>query len=336
LAFLLISAVLITVFSSQTTLPVNAGSRAADKKMAIGFVSLPPVDRINPPQDGDATMRLLIEKLKSHRVPAIGFVQGGMIADAEKVSGSREIKGLSEIIKLNPVRANIVRLWRDAGLEIGTGTFRHIWFYDTPFDEYIVNVEKSEMLTRSLLAERNLPLRYFSYPFLNTGKTTEDKTRFETWLKERGLKSVKYTFDNQEWMYSYAYDMARRDNDVNTMREIRLAFLDYMAKMLAHFEAYSNEMFRRDIAQTLVLTPSRLVADSSDELFGMFEKNGYKFVSMDEALADEAYKTPENFEGSKSGISWFERWTMAQGKKLREEPEVSRLVNKMWTERRSK
>jgi len=103
-----------------------------------------------------------------------------------------------------------------------------------------------------------------------------------------------------------------------------------MTKMLAHFEAYSSEMFKRDIAQTLVLTPSRLVADSADELFGMFEKRGYKFVSMSEAQADEAYQTEEKHVDSKSGISWFERWQMAQGKKLLDEPRVSRTVYEIW------
>jgi hypothetical protein len=56
---------------------------------------------------------------------------------------------------------------------------------------------------------------------LNNGKTAEDREKFEGWLSVRNLRSVKYTFDNQEWMYSYAYDMARKDNDVNTMNEVR-------------------------------------------------------------------------------------------------------------------
>jgi hypothetical protein len=87
-----------------------------------------------------------------------------------------------------------------------------------------------------------------------------------------------------------------------------------MTKMLTHFEAYSSEMFGRDIAQTLVLTPSRLVADSADELFGTFARRGYTFVSMDEAQEDSAYQTEEKHVGSKSGISWFERWQLAQNK----------------------
>ena len=120
-------------------------------------------------------------------------------------------------------------------------------------------------------------------------------------------------------MYSYAYDMARNDNDVNTMTEIRVAFVKYMDKMFDHYEAYSQEMFGRQIPQTMVLTPSRLVADSADDLFGMIRNRGYSFVSMNDALADDAYKTPENMFGQ-FGNSWFERWTYSQGKKLATSP----------------
>lgn len=53
---------------------------------------------------------------------------------------------------------------------------------------------------------------------------------------------------------------------------------------------------------------------------------------MDEALADEAYKKPENTIG-KFGISWFERWTQASGRKLRDEPDVDAFIGKFWKER---
>ena len=321
LALALLSAVLLAIFSFNQTVFVNAQTKTKYKKIAVGFVSIPPVDRTaNPPKDSDATARLLIEKLKSHKVPAIGFLQGGMISDGEK---------------FYPARANIARLWRDAGFEIGIGNFKHIWFYDTPYDEYVANVEKNESVARKILAEKNLELRYFSYPYLNTGKNAEERSRFEMWLGSHGLSAVKYTIDNQEWIYSYAYDMARNDNDISTMNDVRAEFVKYMSKMFDHYEAYSNEMFGRDINQTMVLTSSRLVADSADDLFGMIEKRGYQFVSMEEALKDEAYQTPENFYG-KSGISWFERWQMAKGKKLLDEPEVSDYVQKIWDESRAK
>ena len=321
LALAFVPAVLLLVFSFDSGAFVNAQATVKTKKMAIGFVSIPPNYRKKSDQSYDETARILIAKLQEHKIPAIGFVLGASISDGKK---------------LDPAKAAVVRRWRDAGLEIGIGNYKHIWFYDTPFDEYAAGVEKNAAMTKQILAEKNLPLRYFSYPYLNTGKNAEEGNRFESWLQSQNLTSVKYTIDNQEWMYSYAYDEARQANDKDKMNRIRHDFLDYMSKMLTHYEAYSQEMFGRDISQTMVLTPSRLIADSADDLFGMIEKHGYGFVTMDEAQSDAAYQTPENFVGIKAGISWFERWQMAQGKKLRDEPKVNTDIEKIWEEGKPK
>ena len=315
LAFALVSVLLLILFSFSPKPVVNGQKRDNNgRKLAIGFVGIPPLDRsADPPKDADATARLLIAKLQQYKVPAIGFLTGSQISDGEK---------------LFPVRANIVRLWRDAGFEIGIGGFKHLPFHDQPLDAYIANVEKNERIAKQILGEKNQTLRYFSYPYLYTRKN-DDHVKFENWLAARGLTSVKYTIDNNEWMYSYAYDVARMDNDVNTMKEIREAFLDYMTKMFEHYEAYSAEMFGRDIPQTMVLTPSRLVTDTADDLFGMIKNRGYNFVSMENAMSDDAFKTEEKYEGD-NGISWFDRWTLTAGKRLRDEPEIAPLVQKMW------
>lgn len=316
----LISAFLLTVFSFNNSPVVNAGNSMTSKKLAVGFVSIPTNRASSADKSFDETPRLLIEKLNAHKIPAIGFVHGSMISDGDKVSNER---------------ADVVRLWRDAGLEVGIGNYRHVWFYDTPFEKYSEGVEKNAEITNKILQEKNQQVRYFSYPFLNTGKTGGDHIKFEKWLKERNLTSVKYTVDNQEWMYSWAYDTAREANDTGKMIEIRVDFLKYMSEMFDHYEQYSQEMFGRDINQTMVLTPSRLVADTADELFTMLEKRGYNFVSMKDAQSDEAYQTPENFTGVKAGISWFERWQMTKGKELLNEPEVSPLVESAWENRKT-
>ena len=131
LAFLLISVVLLAVFSFTPQSIVNGQKRVVgDRKLSIGFVGIPPLDRSSdPPKDADATARLLIAKLQQYKVPAVEFLTGSQISDGEK---------------LFPVRANIVRLWRDAGLEVGIGGFRHLPFHDQPLDAYIENVEKNE------------------------------------------------------------------------------------------------------------------------------------------------------------------------------------------------
>lgn len=317
-ALALISAFLLTVFSFNNSPVVNADNKSKTKKLAVGFVSIPTNRSSKADKSFDETPRLLIEKLNRYKIPAIGFVNGSLVSDGDKIYKER---------------ADIIRRWRDAGLEVGIGNYKHIWFYDTPFEEYAAGVEKNAEITNRILKEKDQKVRYFSYPYLNTGKTYQDHLRFETWLEARNLDSVKYTIDNSEWIYSFAYDAARETNDTAKMNGIRADFLKYMSEMFDHYEQYSQEMFGRDINQTMVLTPSRLVVDTADELFGMIEKRGYEFVSISEAQSDEAYQTPDNFSGIKAGISWFERWQMAQGKTLLPEPQVSEVVNNAWENR---
>lgn len=321
LAVLLTSAVVLAIFSFNSSSYVNAHSKSTGRKLAIGFVSIPPIDRTdNAPKDADATARLLIHALKKHKVPATGFLQGGMISDGEKFF---------------PVRKEIARMWIDAGFEVGLGGFKHVSLYYTPVDDYIANLEKNETVAKKLLGDMGSPPRYFSYPYLNTGKSAEDKAKVEAWLSGRDYTSVKYTIDNQEWMYSFAYDIARNDDDVNTMKEIREAYLAYISKMFDHYEAYSREMFGRDIPQTMVLTPSRLIADTADEFFALTARRGYSYISVDEAQSDPAYKTAEHFVGS-AGISWFERWAMAKKQPLRDEPAVDASIERTWNEKKAK
>ena len=47
----------------------------------------------------------------------------------------------------------------------------------------------------------------------------------------------------------------------------------------------------------------------------MWEKKGYKFVSLETALGDAAYRTRDEYVGS-AGISWLHRWQPAMGKKM--------------------
>ena len=102
-------------------------------------------------------------------------------------------------------------------------------------------------------------------------------------------------------MYSWAYDTAREANDTGKMIEIRADFLKYMSEMFDHYERYSQEMFGRDINQTMVLTPSRLVADTADELFGMLEKRGYEFVSMSGSANGQCVSNAAKFRGYQGG-----------------------------------
>ena len=70
-----------------------------------------------------------------------------------------------------------------------------------------------------------------------------------------------------------------------------------MESIVAFFEARSIEVVGREFPQVLLLHANQLNADLMPDLLAMFRRRGYTFVSLDRALADEAYRLPDDYAG---------------------------------------
>ena len=51
----------------------------------------------------------------------------------------------------------------------------------------------------------------------------------------------------------------------------------------------------------------------------MFERRGYGFVTLDEALVDPAYASEDTYTG-RAGMSWLQRWAITRDVRLTPEP----------------
>lgn len=47
----------------------------------------------------------------------------------------------------------------------------------------------------------------------------------------------------------------------------------------------------------------------------LMEKRGYRYVSIDKALSDKAYETPDDYVGTQLG-SWLDRWQRHFGRNI--------------------
>jgi hypothetical protein len=59
--------------------------------------------------------------------------------------------------------------------------------------------------------------------------------------------------------------------------------------------------------EVMLLHHNRLNADSIGAALGLFEWRRYKFVTLTEALSDNAYRTPDSYK-TKFGPMWGCRW----------------------------
>jgi hypothetical protein len=97
------------------------------------------------------------------------------------------------------------------------------------------------------------------------------------------------------------------------------AYAPYMEEMTAFYEQLSRDTLGREMAQTLSGSRESSQCDHFGEVIARLRKRGYRFVTLDEALKDPAYRLPDTYVGP-VGISWLQRWEISKGGKMRPEP----------------
>ena len=256
--------------------------------------------------------RRMLRALRAAKAPAIGFVNENKL----HVDGERD------------ARAAILSGWLEAGMALGNHTFRHRGLSKTPLTEYQDDVLRGEVITRALLETRQQPLVWFRHPYTHTGPTAEVKQAFETFLAERGYKVAPFTIENADFAFAALYAQAISRRNRADARGLRQAYLDYLEAMCTFYEELARDTFGREIPQILLTHVNRLNADVFPELLARLARRGYRFITLDEAMSDEAYRTPDLYVGS-HGPSWLHRFRLARGKpdRLRDEPDPPREIS---------
>jgi peptidoglycan-N-acetylglucosamine deacetylase len=277
---------------------------AAERQVAITIDDLP--------RGGDggprslAAIRSMTEKLlapfREGHIPVIGFVNAGR---AEELGP----KGLRAILDL----------WLDAGADLGNHSYSHLNIDNVPLAQYTADILKGEPILREALAAHGKKLRYYRHPFLHTGPTAEKKRGLQAFLDAHGYRVAPVTLDDSDYEYARLY------NEPVYRDRVKQEYVPYMESIVAFFEQRSVEVVGREIPQTLLIHASQMNADLMPELLAMFRRRGYRFVTLDEALADDAYRLPEEYVG-RGGFSWIHRWSMTKGMAGKGEPDPPRWV----------
>src|SRR5690606_35994881 len=96
-------------------------------------------------------------------------------------------------------------------------------------------------------------IRFFRHPYLQTGRTDEIKTQFDKFLKDHGYRIAPISFDDADYIFSRAYDVAYDKHDKKLMKKVGDAYIPYMKAKLEYWERQSKTLFGREIAQTLLI-----------------------------------------------------------------------------------
>jgi peptidoglycan-N-acetylglucosamine deacetylase len=232
----------------------------------------------------------------------------------------------------DPNGISLLQMWLGAGLELGNHTFAHTDLHATSVAAFKQDVIRGEAVTGQLLQQKGLRLRYFRHPYLHTGRDLATRPDVERFLVGRGYRVAPVTVDNEDYLFAAAYSGAAERGDDQMMRRVGAAYIRFTERVFEYSETLSVALFGREIKQVILLHANTLNADYFDELARMMKKRGYLFISLDEALRDEAYDSANTYTGAE-GITWLGRWAVMRGVKnvdnvLDDFPEVPEFVVK--------
>ncbi len=239
----------------------------------------------------------LLKPFHDEKIPLIGFVNEGR-AQGLGPQGLRQI----------------LDLWLDAGADLGNHSYSHLNINNVPLKEYTADIVKGEPILRAALAARGKKLEFYRHPFLFTGPTPEIKKEMQVFLDKHGYRVAPVTFDDDDYLFAAAYMMPEFKD------RVRKEYGPYMESIVAAFEKMSVQVVGREFPQILLIHASQMNADLMPDLLAMFRRRGYTFVTLDHALADPAYRLPDEYAGT-GGFSWIHRWGKTMGIARTPEPE---------------
>lgn len=308
LAVALLSVVLAFLVVLRT--PALATDAPPERRIAITIDDLPAAaaNSMNAAAITAMTKQLLAT-LREQKIPVVGFVN--------------ERKLYFHWDEVNE-RVAALNMWLDAGFELGNHTYGHTSLNNAGLKEFEDSVIQGENVTRLLLAQHKMKLRYFRHPYLDTGRDLQTRREAEAFLTERGYRIAPVTLDAWDWMFATIYEDAKKRGDTALQQEVVKSYLSYTTEVFSYFEKLSRDLLGYEPSQILLMHANQLEAEHIGEVLDLIRKRGYRFVTLEAALGDSAYALPDTYVGA--GTGWLEHWAITRGQPPLNQPSAPQAM----------
>lgn len=250
----------------------------------------------------------LLTTLQQQKVPAIGFV------NEQKLYKPGEVDE----------RIQSLKLWLDDGFELGNHTFAHTSLNRVTLAAWEEEVVRGETVTRLLMAQHKMKLRYLRHPYLDAGMDLQTRREAEAFLAQRGYQVAPVTMDAWDWMYAGVYADARKRNDAEMEQQLVSSYLSYTTTIFDYYEKLSKSLLGYEPKQVLLMHANWLEADHIGEVLDLLRKRGYQFITLQNAISDPAYSMPDEYVGE--GTGWIDHWAITRGQPPLGEPSFPQWV----------
>jgi peptidoglycan/xylan/chitin deacetylase (PgdA/CDA1 family) len=253
--------------------------------VAITVDDLPEHGPLVPGQSRLAIHQAFLAAFHAHHVPPVyGFVVG---AGLEK----------------HPEDRAALDAWVAAGNLLGNHTRTHPDLKATSVDAYLADADANEPLLAELShGAGDRTWKVFRYPYLQEGTDLASRMRIREHLVGRGYRLAEVTIDFYDWAYNEPYARCLDKRDERAIAALKRSYLEDASALLHWSDDAARALVGRPIAHVLLLHIGVFDALVLGDLLALYEKEGVRFISLDEAMADPIYadepRAPKGWEGT--------------------------------------
>jgi peptidoglycan/xylan/chitin deacetylase (PgdA/CDA1 family) len=219
-----------------------------------------------------------LQVLKAHGVPeAYGFVNAGKLAQG-------------------PEGEAVLDAWRAAGYPLGNHTLTHLNLdRAASLEAWQADLVAGEPAVESRMA--GLDWRYLRFPNLSTGATRERHDGAAALLSDRGYKVAHVSVSFDDWAHSEAYARCLAKGDLPAVERMEADFLRAVDEEIVRMKANSRTLYGRMIPQVLLAHLGPWSARTLPAVMAKLDAAGARYVTLDKAQADPAYREAEAWLG---------------------------------------
>lgn len=232
-------------------------------------------------------------------LPTHGFMPPGMTRSeiaknmiaALKAKGTPPVYGFVNAGKLDRDwdKADVLKIWTDAGFLLGNHTYSHMDITPNSVQAFEEDIAMNEGTLEGFMGKRNW--HWFRYPYLNEGDTLEKRHTVRKYLHEHGYRVAQVSIDFQDWAWNDPYARCMSKQDSQMVQWLKSSYLSMAMEYVSLGQKMAVMLFGKDIRHVLLLHIGAFDSVMLPALLDSLQKQGFNFVSLQEAEEDPAYQT---------------------------------------------
>jgi peptidoglycan/xylan/chitin deacetylase (PgdA/CDA1 family) len=259
--------------------PAAGATPAARFDVAVTVDDLSVHGALPPGMSWGGIARSYIATLKAHGVAqAWGFVNARRIAE-------------------QPASEAVLDDWRKAGYPLGNHTYSHLGLSQAPsLQAWIDDARAGEPAIAARMG--NADWRVLRFPFLDGGADQARHDGAAAWLKSQGYRIADVSLSFDDWAYTETYARCLAKGDQAAIAAMKAGYLQRVDAAIARTRVLSQRVYGRMIPQVLLTHLGAWSAATLPEVMDRLDAAGARYVTLEQAQADAAYRAPSPRAGN--------------------------------------